>query len=453
MDSGKRINYNLRPAKAVERKMLSESLRRLSSFRQLKSYQYVGFGSYYFSDFKLFHRDLHISRMTSIEINGSQRKRFDINKPYNCIDIIYGRARDKLKEVPWRDAPAIVWLDYDTVLDYEKLQDIRYVCNQLVSGSVLIVTVNAHPYEIHSGRNDQVDDESSNESGVVPVDTVIAPSETYATTEQRLEVEFKQGDEKEVVEDVDSSKTVSEQAVAINAKIETTTVTLPLSEIKEAPKKTNEVMEIVDPIQDQEAIMAAMPSALPLPVEVVSESTAPLPSDHVTKKAKPKKTGRLEILKNHVGERYVPAEIEEKDLRQWGLARVCRRIIYNHIEESLTYKNGVNDRANKLYFHQLFNFHYEDGAKMLTFGGVIYDEGNETHLRSCGFQHLEHTREGEEPFLIEVPNLTYHEIRALNSKLPNGDLTELATIIPQTDIDKYKVIYRHFPSFTEGDVS
>ena len=63
--SYRKIDYRVRPAKAVERKMFVEILRKLSEFGRLEGYRYVGLGSLYFSDFKLFHRVLGFDSMIS----------------------------------------------------------------------------------------------------------------------------------------------------------------------------------------------------------------------------------------------------------------------------------------------------------------------------------------------------------------------------------------------------
>ena len=60
------LNYEIRPCKFAERRMLLASFARIIGvFKQ--QYQYVGFGGLSFTDFKLFHRELHINTMYSIE--------------------------------------------------------------------------------------------------------------------------------------------------------------------------------------------------------------------------------------------------------------------------------------------------------------------------------------------------------------------------------------------------
>lgn len=62
-----KIDYQLRPAKTVERKMMAEVFCRLSVFAPLDQYRYVGLGSVYFADFFIFHAACGFGSMISIE--------------------------------------------------------------------------------------------------------------------------------------------------------------------------------------------------------------------------------------------------------------------------------------------------------------------------------------------------------------------------------------------------
>jgi len=145
--SYERIHYGLRPAKNVQRKMLLESIRRLSEFAIVDSYRYIGFGSTYFSDFILFHKSLGIRNMVSIERDISNRPRFEFNRPYNCIRMLFGESNEVLPTLAW-NAKTILWLDYDGSLESSVLTDVKYFCASAVPGSVIIVTVNAEPLEL-----------------------------------------------------------------------------------------------------------------------------------------------------------------------------------------------------------------------------------------------------------------------------------------------------------------
>ncbi|WP_234170192.1 O-methyltransferase [Ruegeria pomeroyi] len=140
MSSYRKVNYSLRPAKHAQRRMMAELLSCLYPFRPVRNYRYVGFGSLWFEDFKLFHRILGYRDMISIERSGAT-ERFEANRPYQAVRILFGDSNAKLQEIPW-DIPSVLWLDYDSAISTSSLLDIRTVAGSMVSGSVIAVTLN-----------------------------------------------------------------------------------------------------------------------------------------------------------------------------------------------------------------------------------------------------------------------------------------------------------------------
>lgn len=306
-----RINYGLRPAKHIERKMLCEAFRGLSEFAKIDSYRYVGFGSIYFSDFHLFHKELGITDMISIERSRIDEQRFRFNRPFGCIRIEFGESNDVLPTLHW-GVRTILWLDYDGKITKNVLTDISFFCANATPGSMIIVSVNAH----YDGSTDDA----------------------------------------------------------------------------------------------------------------------------------------VGLLKESVSAEKVPSDVDQKSLAAWGTAVVSRRIIDNEIHETLNQRNGLRSSGNKFAYKQLFNFRYSDGAKMTTIGGLIYDEGLSGHVEKCSFSNLPFIRTDADSYLIEVPNLTYREIRHLDRQLPIGDHRQLeASAIPESDLEQYSRIYRYFPLFVESD--
>lgn len=141
MSSFRKINYSLRPAKHAQRRMIGELIYCLSSFRPVRNYQYVGFGSLWFEEFRLFHRLHGFTKMISIEKSGNQ-KRFIANKPYKAVDILFGNSNTELNKIDW-EIPSIVWLDYDSQITSSALMDVDTVVARCVSGSMLCLTFNA----------------------------------------------------------------------------------------------------------------------------------------------------------------------------------------------------------------------------------------------------------------------------------------------------------------------
>ena len=133
--------WQFRPAKHIVRLMSVDVMRRLSAFRPLHNYQYVGLGGYEFVDFDLVRRALGIHRMTSIEQSGNAA-RFEFNCPFPDIDIQFGTSNDMLPLIAF-DEPTIVWMDYCVAVRADVLRDVLLLGQQLLPGSMLLISVNA----------------------------------------------------------------------------------------------------------------------------------------------------------------------------------------------------------------------------------------------------------------------------------------------------------------------
>lgn len=309
--SYERVNYALRPAKNIERKMFCEVFRRLEEFGRIDSYRYIGFGSTFFSDFSLFHKSLKITNMVSIEREIEDKERFEFNRPYSCIDLKFGESNEILPTLPW-GVRTIIWLDYDSPLFQSMLTDVKTVCSNAISGSMLIVTVDAEPDEMEK---------------------------------------------------------------------------------------------------------------------------------------------RIQLLTERVGEQKIPEGLSEFKLGDWGTAIASRQIINNEIDATIKDRNGVLQPGSKIKYKQLFNFHYADGDRMLTVGGLLYDEGQSGKVAKCEFENLDFVKTGNEAYKIEVPCLTLKEIRHIDKQLPCKDLSQLHVLtIELGDLECYAKIYRYFPTFVDAEI-
>ena len=133
------INYEIRPCKYVERRILLESLYQIVINTRLE-YQYIGFGGLAFTDFKLFHKELHIDSMYSIEGCYNPQK-LEFNKPFSCIKILHGTSGSQLLRLDLTK-PSIIWLDYDGTLTMDIFKDINIIFNKLPHGSIYIMSCN-----------------------------------------------------------------------------------------------------------------------------------------------------------------------------------------------------------------------------------------------------------------------------------------------------------------------
>jgi hypothetical protein len=145
--SALRVQFDLRPAKQVERRMLVDAFQRLAQAGfPIRDYKYTGFGSIHFVDFLIFHKLLGINDMLSVEHDPTLEGRVQFNRPFGRIDIQICEATDVIATLS-RDQQHILWLDYDEPVTSTILNDVYLAGSQLSSGSILLITVDAEPPE------------------------------------------------------------------------------------------------------------------------------------------------------------------------------------------------------------------------------------------------------------------------------------------------------------------
>lgn len=145
VQSFRKVFYDLRPGKQIERRILLDSFQHLIALGfPVRDYRYVGFGSIFFYDFAMFYRYLGLKDMVSLEIDTGIEQRVNYNKPFDNIDV---RMESSASYIPTidRDKPHLIWFDYDQMINVDNLSDAADVVFRLCSGSVFIVTVDAFP--------------------------------------------------------------------------------------------------------------------------------------------------------------------------------------------------------------------------------------------------------------------------------------------------------------------
>ncbi len=151
------VQFDLRPAKQVERRMLLDAFQRLAQAGfSIRDYRYTGFGCLHFIDFIIFHKLLGIDQMLSMEHDLTLEGRVKFNCPYSSINIEMRPATDVIPKLS-RDQQHILWLDYDEPITKVILNDVYLAGSQLSNGSFLIITVDVEPpvkgdYEAHTNK-------------------------------------------------------------------------------------------------------------------------------------------------------------------------------------------------------------------------------------------------------------------------------------------------------------
>lgn len=141
--SDQKINYQIRPAKAVERRMLCDLVRKIQLIGNYSELRYIGLGAKYFTDFLLMHNEFAITDMISIEAEKERQIRYEFNKPLKCIEMRYGSTNEILPQIADFDKKCnLVWLDYDDAFKKEILTDIETLCRNLEVGSMFFISCN-----------------------------------------------------------------------------------------------------------------------------------------------------------------------------------------------------------------------------------------------------------------------------------------------------------------------
>ena len=137
--------YHLRPNKYVDRRLFLNAIDRIGQLFDLKKHRYVGFGSYLFDDFKLFHDRLQIDNMISLESDIDNFKRAEYNVPYNCITVFNQSSTDFISNGEWGEYNNIIWLDYTSPRKLsQQFSDVASLSNLLLPHDILRVTLNAN---------------------------------------------------------------------------------------------------------------------------------------------------------------------------------------------------------------------------------------------------------------------------------------------------------------------
>lgn len=161
---------------------------------------------------------------------------------------------------------------------------------------------------------------------------------------------------------------------------------------------------------------------------------------------------RVAALETRI-ERSLPFVRSNADLADWGLARVSRVLVEAIVREVLAGRLFGDAGPQRMEYRQLFNFHYADGARMATIGGVIFGSDRADEVDRCGFTDFTYLTNDADSYLIEPPVLTLREIRHLDSQLPIGSPVRLrARGLSDEDLARYADLYRYFPRFVDAEI-
>jgi hypothetical protein len=139
------LQYDSRPAKQVERRMMLDAFQILLSVGfPIRDYKYLGMGSVFFWDYLLFHKLLGLKSLTSVEIDDSITRRVAFNRPFRTISVRMTPIGTVLEQLETGD-DHLVWMDYDDKLSGSMLEDAAQAGTRLGRGSICFITVDVEP--------------------------------------------------------------------------------------------------------------------------------------------------------------------------------------------------------------------------------------------------------------------------------------------------------------------
>lgn len=146
----------------------------------------------------------------------------------------------------------------------------------------------------------------------------------------------------------------------------------------------------------------------------------------------------------------VPIHLPPEALSWNGFARLAAEIGFQHLARM------GRRAAREEQFHPLLHFRYNDGAPMITIGGMIAHPQDSAELEACELQNRFDFVTGEEPFKISVPNLTLKEKAVIDQYLPADEPITSAVLaevlgfrLPEAEVRGYERFYRQYPLFGE----
>lgn len=187
MNSPKILNYETRPAKFTERKMLLSSLLRICN-QYKDSYQYIGLGGLAFTDFKLFHKELHINEMYSFEAGSFSMDKLNVNCPYSFIQIVKETSTEALSKIDL-EKKTLIWLDYDDSLENFMFEDLNILMNKLPIGSIYIMSCNRQLKSDESGEIYTIEEFREKFGNLVPFNITekdLSGTEDFSTIRKML---------------------------------------------------------------------------------------------------------------------------------------------------------------------------------------------------------------------------------------------------------------------------
>jgi hypothetical protein len=167
--SGATIDYELRPAKNVDRRVFVDLLARSERYASLEGATYVSMGGYPMTDHKMLHRRLDVANLVSIDGDAAVVARQIFNKPTEkciCLHMHSGELIEDLDDILENngvdvDARKVVWLDYTKPNKLnEQLNEFESLLNKSAEHDIVRITLNANNDALSYAKGSELDAEA-----------------------------------------------------------------------------------------------------------------------------------------------------------------------------------------------------------------------------------------------------------------------------------------------------
>lgn len=478
--SGDLINYSLRPRKNIERKILCDIIRSLSFFGRVDEYRYLGFGSFYYQDYILFHKEFSITQAISFEKD--TRGYLKNSKATMCV-INHICSEWKMQNFFQEIVEAFTVLRKELSCENYKicekriLEEISYKLSEQIRNQIRALNINET--ELSIVKNSIYDFSISN----------LASSIARSSKEVILEMLNKEYDK--IVDtlpkvELDSVVLCNAYEEILKSRIEAIKIKISLEKeilLKQLNDSctnryiwnkpygfinisfgemqnrlenihwTNDIRNIIWLDYDN-FIDEGMLDCLEKCILKSSKGSLIIFSASMGNSA----DERLENFKENFSDMYrFGGSVEKKMCDNREIGKTFYNLVKNTVQAAISDKNNYNELGMASFVEkQVLNCQYADGTMMYTYAMIISDSSDDTDLETYPtniFTKYDWYTPQEEIFIIDMPVLSNKEISMINRFLPTIDDKEIILnlpYIPATEIKKYLKIYKYYPNYFDA---
>ena len=471
--SGNDINYSLRLQKNIERKIFSDIVRSMSYFGPVEEYRYIGFGSFYYQDFILFHKEFSIKEGISIEISKNHYVKND-----DVVSILLDYLNNILMQE--KDYWDKLYIELENV---DKSCMSRYIdiISEIVSRQFIINLKDQgrlfpHTSLIKSGIYNYSKENTLNKLAPYVYGMIRGVLlEKIKVNKANIEDECRGVESlceaharcEEIVNKIGLDDLVRVETEQIeeslkNVCINRYTYNKPYGFINIIFEEASEAIDAINWDEEKRNIVwldydqflePNMLDAFEKVILKVSKGSVIFFSVSMKNTPEERQKEFRDKFKDSYRISHMPT-LGECDTNM--IHKTIYKIVEDTVVAAICDKNMfLNDGEDKYKYKQVLNCKYADGIPMFTYALFIYretDDENDIYFPSNVLQEYDWFSDDEERYVIKFPALTNKEISAINQYLPETDEDTIIAkfpFIPSKTIKDYIKIYKYYPQYLE----